>query len=133
VYLAAEGLGSDDSRICPLDGRKQSDLSALPNDVKLCVGGAPWNAQVGAKSSAAKPLKGFGGAGVVEVVADGDGNTFRTVDTVPFARGRICPSRVPEEASARNCHGESELDLIAARLARAKEDYAQRLRNRSST
>ena len=66
-------------------GESKNDLSAFPNDVKLRVGGALWDAQVGLKSPAAKPLKGFGGAGVLEVVADFDGNAFRTVYTVRFA------------------------------------------------
>ena len=60
----------------------KDDLSAFPNDVKTRVGGALWDAQIGLKSPAAKPLKGFGDAGVLEVVVDFDGNTFRTVYTV---------------------------------------------------
>ena len=60
----------------------KEDLSAFPNDVKSRVGGALWDAQIGLKSPAAKPLKGFGDAGVLEVVVDFDGNTFRTVYTV---------------------------------------------------
>ena len=64
----------------------KEDLSAFPNDVKTRVGGALWDAQIGLKSPAAKPLKGFGDAGVLEVVVDFDGNTFRTVYTVRFAK-----------------------------------------------
>jgi phage-related protein len=64
----------------------KEDLSAFPNDVRTRVGGALWDAQIGLKSPAAKPLKGFGDAGVLEVVADFDGNTFRTVYTVRFAK-----------------------------------------------
>ena len=60
----------------------KDDLSAFPNDVKTRVGGALWDAQIGLKSPAVKPLKGFGDAGVLEVVVDFDGNTFRTVYTV---------------------------------------------------
>ena len=64
----------------------KEDLSAFPNDVQTRVGGALWDAQVGLKSPAAKPLKGFGDAGVLEVVADFDGNTFRAVYTVRFSK-----------------------------------------------
>jgi len=46
----------------------KEDLRAFPNDVKTRVGGALWDAQIGLKSPAAKPLKGFGDAGVLEVV-----------------------------------------------------------------
>jgi len=66
-------------------GGSKEDLSAFPHDVKLRVGGALWDAQVGLVSPAAKPLRGFGDAGVLEVVADSDGNTFRAVYTVRFA------------------------------------------------
>ena len=48
----------------------KEDLSAFPNDVKSRVSGALWDAQIGLKSPAAKPLKGFGDAGVLEVVVD---------------------------------------------------------------
>ena len=36
----------------------------------------------GGKHPDAKPLKGFKGAGVLEIVSDFDGNTFRAVYTV---------------------------------------------------
>ena len=74
----------------------KDDLSAFPNDVKTRVGGALWDAQIGLKLLAAKPLKGFGDAGVLEVVVDFDGNTFRTVYTVRFSKAVLQrPSRVP--------------------------------------
>ncbi len=53
--------------------------------MRLRVGGALWEAQLGRKAGWAKPLKGFGGAGVLEVVDDFDGDTFRAVYTVRFA------------------------------------------------
>lgn len=42
-------------------------------------------AQQGGKSLAAKPLSGFGGAGVLEIVDDFDGGTYRAVYTVQLA------------------------------------------------
>ncbi len=41
--------------------------------------------QVGRKYEAAKPLKGFGSAGVIEIVDDSVGGTYRGVYTVRFA------------------------------------------------
>jgi hypothetical protein len=84
----------------------KEDLSAFPNDVKTRVGGALWDAQIGLKSPAAKPLKGFGDAGVLEVVVDFDGNTFRTVLHRAVLQSRLRPSRVSEEVSACDCHAE---------------------------
>ena len=111
-------------------GESKNDLSAFPNDVKLRVGGALWDAQVGFKSPAAKPLKGFGGAGVLEVVADFDGNAFRTVYTVRFAEAVYVLHAFQKKSRRGIATPKAELDLIAARLARAKEDYEQWLGSR---
>lgn len=113
-------------------GESKQDLSTFPNDVKLRVGGALWDAQVGLKSPAAKPLKGFGGAGVLEVVADFDGNAFRTVYTVRFAEAVYVLHAFQKKSRRGIATPKAELDLIATRLARAKEDYEQWLRSRPS-
>ena len=113
-------------------GESKTDLSAFPNDVKLRVGGALWDAQIGLKSSAAKPLNGFGGAGVLEVVADSDGYAFRAVYTVRFAEAGYVLHAFQKKSRRGIATPKAELDLITARLARAKEDYAQWLRSRSS-
>ena len=63
----------------------KDDLSSFPEDVKRRVGRALWDAQIGLKAPFAKPLKGFGGTGILEVVDDYDGETFRAVYTVRFA------------------------------------------------
>lgn len=47
-------------------------------------GYAIFLAERGSKHPDAKPLKGFGGAGVLEVVEDFDGNTYRAVYAVQF-------------------------------------------------
>ena len=64
----------------------KDDLSTFPNDVKTRVGGALWDAQVGLKSAAAKALKGFGDAGVLEVVTDFDGNGTTKFYTVEITK-----------------------------------------------
>ena len=112
-------------------GDSKNDLSAFPNDVKLQIGGALWDAQVGLKSPSAKPLKGFGGGGVLEVVANFDGNAFRTVYTVRFAEAVYVLHAFQTKSRRGIATPKGELDLIAARLVRAKEDYAQWLRSRS--
>lgn len=112
-------------------GGSKDDLSAFPEDVKLRVGGALWDAQVGLKSPAAKPLKGFGGAGVLEVVADFDGNAFRTVYTVRFVEAVYALHAFQKKSRRGIATPKAELDMIAARLARAKEDYDQWQESRS--
>src|ERR1700683_253057 len=66
-------------------GTSKDDLRGFPREVRLRVGSALWEAQIGRKASYARPMKGFGSAGVLEIVDDFDGNTFRAVYTVRFA------------------------------------------------
>ena len=66
-------------------GSSKDDLSGFPEEVRRRVGGALWDAQRGLKAPYAKPLRGFGGAGVLEIVDDYDGDTYRAVYTVRFA------------------------------------------------
>lgn len=60
------------------------DLKDFPEDVQQAVGYALYLAQCGEKYSSVKPLKGFKGASVLEVVQDFDGDTYRAVYTVKF-------------------------------------------------
>jgi phage-related protein len=101
----------------------KEDLSAFPSDVKARVGGALWDAQIGLKSPAAKPLKGFGDAGVLEVVVDFDGNTSRTVYTVRFSKAVYVLHAFQKKSRRATATPKSELDLIGARLSRARQDY----------
>ncbi len=59
------------------------------------MGYALYLAQVGRKHPDAKPLKGFGGAGVLEVIEGFEGNAYRTVYTcsMHFRRNRETRSR----------------------------------------
>ena len=95
-------------------GSSLKDLSGFPAEVKQDIGYALHQAQLGEKSPCAKPLKGFGGAGVLEVVDDFDGDTFRAVYTVKFkgfvyvlhafqrSRRRGARHRSPRRTSSRN-------------------------------
>jgi phage-related protein len=66
-------------------GSSRDDLRALPDDVKDVVGFALYLAQLGERHVRSKPLRGFGGAGVLEVVDHDEGGTYRTVYTVRLA------------------------------------------------
>lgn len=67
-------------------GSSKKDLAAMPDDVQDIFGYALHLAQLGYKHSQAKPLKGFRGAGVLEVVEDHHGDTYRAVYTVRYAK-----------------------------------------------
>jgi len=104
-------------------GTSKDDLSAFPDDVKRRVGRALWDAQIGLKAPYAKPLRGFGGAAVLEVVDDFDGNTYRSVYTVRFL-GVVYVLHAVRKKSVRGVSTpKTVLALISKRLATAKEDY----------
>ncbi len=106
-------------------GRSLEDLRAFPEDVRRRAGGALWEAQIGLKAAYAKPLKSFGGAGVLEIVDDFDGDTYRAVYTVRFA-GVVYVLHAFQKKSKRGmATPKAEIELIEQRLRRAKEDYEQ--------
>jgi phage-related protein len=109
----------------------KEDLSAFPSDVKLRVGGALWDAQLGKKAPWAKALRGYGDAGVLEVVVDFDGSTFRTVYTVRFAEAVYVLHAFQKKSKRGIATPKSELDLIELRLQRAQRDYEQWRKNKT--
>jgi phage-related protein len=65
-------------------GNSKRDLMALPVEVRKFFGHALDFAQRGEQHGAVKVLKSFGGAGVLEIVEDDRGGTYRAVYTVKF-------------------------------------------------
>lgn len=103
----------------------RDDLRGFPEPVRLRVGGAIWEAQKGGKAPWAKPLKGYGGSGVVEIVDDHDGDTYRAVYTVRFEGAVYVLHAFQKKSKSGIATPRRDLDLIEARLKRAKEDYEQ--------
>jgi phage-related protein len=101
------------------------DLQLLPKMVRRIVGNALWEAQEGRLSRDAKVMQGFGGASVVEIRADHDGNTFRAVYTVRFA-DVIYVLHVFQKKSKRGTKTPPDvIELIRKRLKKAEEDYEE--------
>ena len=92
------------------------------------MGYALYQAQIGKKHPNAKPLKGFGGAGVLEIVADHVGDTFRAVYTVKFARAIYVLHTFQKKSKSGIKTPTEELELIKQRLKSAESDYKQLLR-----
>ncbi|MGB8841886.1 MAG: type II toxin-antitoxin system RelE/ParE family toxin, partial [Aliidongia sp.] len=83
-------------------------------------------AQLGEMSADAKPLKGFGGAGIVEIVEDHDGNAYRAVYTVKFA-GTIYVLHAFQKKSRKGIKTpQDDIELIKRRLRVAEQDYQSR-------
>lgn len=104
-------------------GSSRDDLKEFLKDVQRRVGGALWDAQIGQKAPYAKPLKGFAGAGVLEIVDDFDGDTYRAVYTVRFAHVVYVLHAFQKKSKRGIATPKAELDLIQQRLKRAKDDY----------
>ena len=103
----------------------RDDLRDFPEEVRLRVGGALWEAQKGGKAPWAKPLKGYGGTGVVEIVDDHDGDTYRAVYTVRFAGFVYVLHAFQKKSKSGIATPKKDLALIETRLRRAEEDYSQ--------
>jgi phage-related protein len=105
-------------------GSSLSDLKDCPDEVQDFIGYALHWAQRGGKSPDAKPLQGFSNAGVLEVVDDYDGNTYRTVYTVRFAKAVYALHVFQKKSHKGIATPKQDIDLVKARLKRAEAHYA---------
>jgi phage-related protein len=104
-------------------GRSRTDLASFPDDVKDAIGYALYIAQRGGKHADAKPLRGFGSAGILEIIEDHAGDTYRAVYTVRLA-GRIYVLHVFQKKSKAGIKTpKPEIELIRSRLKRAEEEH----------
>jgi phage-related protein len=108
-------------------GSSYKDLLDLPVDVRRFFGFALSLAQAGDKHESAKVLKGFGGAGVLEVVEDDAGGTYRAVYTVKFAEAVFVLHCFQKKSKRGIATPKEEMDIIHARLKIA-EAFAKELR-----
>jgi phage-related protein len=106
-------------------GSSLDDLKEFPNEVQQVVGYALYIAQCVDKHSSAKPLEGFKGAGVVEVVEDFDGDTYRAVYTIKFADVVYVLHSFQKKSKQGIATPKQDIDLIETRLKRAKEHYSE--------
>src|SRR5207247_9936187 len=100
-------------------GSTKADLRNFPEEVKDSIGFALYVAQQGGKHADAKPLRGFGSAGALEIVEDHDGDTYRAVYTVRVA-GRVYVLHARQKKSKTVIEPpKAETDLTNSRLKRA--------------
>ena len=108
-------------------GSSHKDLMTLPVDVRRLFGFALSLAQAGDKHDAAKVLKSFGCAGVLEVVEDDMGGTYRAVYTVKFAEAVFVLHCFQKKSKRGIATPKEDMDIIHARLTIA-EAYVKELR-----
>ena len=104
-------------------GSSLDDLKTCPENIMDQIGFAVHLAQIGDKHPHAKPLKGFSGVGVLEVVAQDDGNTYRAMYTVKF-KDAIYVLHVFQKKSRKGIETPKEhMDLVKSRLRMAQDHY----------
>jgi phage-related protein len=101
----------------------RDDLREFPSEVRQIIGYGLYLAQTGDKHLDAKPLKGFGGAGTLEIVADHDGDTYRAVYTVRFADAVYALHAFQKKSKRGIATPKREIERIRGRLRQAQEHY----------
>jgi len=108
----------------------KKDLCEFPEDVRQVMGFALYLAQRGDKHPDAKPLKGFHGAGVLEVVDDFDGDSYRTVYTVRLADVVYVLHAFQKKSKSGIATPLREINLIRERYDLACRIHAERMDSR---
>ena len=104
-------------------GSSYKDFRAFPDDVQDHMGYVLHLAQSGDKHEDAKPLKGFSGAGVLEIVSDHVGDTYRAVYTVKFSLSIYVLHAFQKKSKTGSKTPRLDMELIERRLKVAAADY----------
>ncbi|HEY4838008.1 MAG TPA: type II toxin-antitoxin system RelE/ParE family toxin [Candidatus Acidoferrales bacterium] len=107
-------------------GSSLTELRSFPAEVQRDVGYAIYAAQKGERDPAAKPMKGFGGANVLEIVAPFDGDTFRAIYTVRLKDFIYVLHAFQKKSKSGKATPKKEIEMIQRRLAIAERDYEER-------
>ncbi|MHC2086620.1 type II toxin-antitoxin system RelE/ParE family toxin [Methylobacterium sp. CM6244] len=111
---------------CRFLGSALKDLCAFPPAVRADVGYALDLVQLGEEPLSAKALKGFSGRGILEIVENHDGDTYRAVYTVRFTDVIYVLHCFQKKSTKGIATPQREIDLIKSRLQMAETDYATR-------
>jgi len=104
----------------------RKDVQEFPSAVRLIIGYALYAAQNGETDPSAKPLRGFGGQSVVEIVAPHDGDTWRAVYTVRFEDAIYVLHSFQKKSKSGIATPRKDMELIRKRLDDALRDYTRR-------
>ena len=103
-------------------GDSKERLREFPEEPRISIGHALRTAQEGGKALNAKPLKGIGGgATVIEIFEDHDRNTYRAMYTVKIGSKLYVLHAFQKKSKKGIETPKSDIDVIKARLKRAKE------------
>ena len=107
-------------------GSSRRDLRGFPRAVRRSIGKALYAAQQGETDPSVRPLRGFGGASVVEIVEDHAGDTWRAVYTVRYAESIYVLHAFQKKSKSGIATPKKEIDLIRQRLAEADRLHRER-------
>lgn len=102
-------------------GSSRKDLRKFPDNVQDHVGYALYVAQQGGKHRDTKPLSGFGGAGVVEIIKDYHGDTFRAVYTLRYQKVVYVLHTFQKKSKTGRETPRQDIELIKQRLREAEQ------------
>jgi phage-related protein len=98
----------------------------MPQQVRRDIGQALYAAQQGVTDPAAKPLKGFGGAHVMEIVERYRGDAFRAVYTAQFGEAVYVLHVFQKKSKAGIAMPKPYMELIRRRYAEAERHHRER-------
>ncbi len=104
-------------------GSSKKDLRGFPEEVRQDIGYALYEVQRARKPKIAKPLKGFGGAGVLEIIENFAGNTYRAVYTIKFKKVIYVLHCFQKKSKHGIKTPPKDIELIKRRMKWAEEDY----------
>jgi phage-related protein len=107
-------------------GSSRRDLRGMPQQVRSDVGQALYTAQQGMTDPAAKPLKGFGGARVMEIVERYRTDAYRAVYTAHFGSAIYVLHVFQKKSKTGMATPKQDIDLIKKRFAEAQRHYRGR-------
>jgi phage-related protein len=107
-------------------GSSRRDLRTFPREVRRDLGQSLYAAQQGETDPSAKPLKGFGGGSLIEVVAQHRGGTWRAVYTVRFVEAIYVLHTFQKKSKKGIATPNKDMNLVRQRLSAAERLHRER-------
>jgi phage-related protein len=107
-------------------GSSRRDVRGFPREVRRDIGIALYAAQQGEIDPSAKPLRGFGGGSVLEIVARHRGDTWRAVYTVRYAEAIYVLHAFQKKSKSGIATPKKDMELIRQRLGEAERLHRER-------
>ena len=109
-------------------GASRRDMRTMPKEVRRSFGVALYAVQTGETPPIAKVLKGFGSAGVLELIEDDAAGTYRAVYTVRFATAIYVLHVFQKKSKQGRETPQRDINVIKERLKRAGEIHAAKVK-----